>query len=60
MIFFYCYFSQLYAKSSETGLFHTRPMRTRAARFEISWSRSRSNNGFAYSQLKISGDHRLH
>jgi len=31
----------VYAKSMETGLFHTRPIRTR---FEASWS----NNGFVY------------
>jgi len=50
-------------KSMEIGLFHTRPIRTRAACSEISWSPSRSNHGFVYSQIKISAaqvDHRLH
>jgi len=37
-----------------TGLFHIRPIRTRAARFEISCSLSRSNNGFICSQIQIS------
>jgi len=38
----------LNAKSMETGLFHTRPIRTRAARFGISRFPSGSNNGSVY------------